>query len=50
MLKGYPDIYRIASGEYRIVYQWDDSHVYVLVINRRNDDEVYRHLARKKLI
>ena len=42
-LKGY-DCYRVTVGEYRIVFDIVDSVVRVLVIGKRNDDEVYRRL------
>lgn len=48
-LKGYADLFRIDQGEYRIVYRFDEESVSVLVVDKRNDDEVYKVLARKKL-
>lgn len=46
LLKGYP--YRRAdSGEYRIVYEHDAAELRVLIVGKRNDDEVYRLLRRK---
>jgi mRNA interferase RelE/StbE len=39
---------RIAVGEYRVVYRYDDESVYVVVCGKRNDDEVYRRLERLK--
>jgi mRNA interferase RelE/StbE len=45
-LKGYP--YRRADcGEYRIVYGVQEDALRVLLIGKRNDDEVYKRLARK---
>jgi mRNA interferase RelE/StbE len=35
-------------GEYRIVYQAQEDELQVMVIGRRNDDAVYRKLARKE--
>lgn len=44
-LKG--SIYRrVDIGEYRIVYRVVDDTVVVAVIGKRNDDEVYKILAR----
>lgn len=37
------------QGEYRIVYRFDDRSVSILVVGKRNDDEVYKKLARKNL-
>ena len=45
-LKGY-EYWRVDAGEYRIVYHFDDEIVYVILIGKRNDDEVYRDLERK---
>jgi mRNA interferase RelE/StbE len=46
-LRGY-DYYRVDVGEYRIVYRYDDTTVYIIVVAKRNDDEVYKQLARKE--
>jgi mRNA interferase RelE/StbE len=48
-LKGYSDLFRTDIGEYRIVYKFDETTVSVLVVDKRNDDEVYKKLARKNL-
>ena len=47
-LKGYPDFYRVDSGEYRIVYRFKPKEdlVEVILIGKRNDDEVYKKLDR----
>ena len=42
-LKGYPYL-RADSGEYRIIYRFDDEWLYVIAVGKRNDDEVYRKL------
>jgi len=47
LLKGYIDLYRKEVGEYRIIYRFDDAIVYVLLIGKRNDDDVYKQLTRK---
>jgi mRNA interferase RelE/StbE len=46
LLKG-RDCWRATSGEYRIVYEYDDAELRVLVVGKRNDDEVYRQLRRR---
>ena len=46
LLKGH-DCWRATSGEYRIVYEYDDAELRVLVVGKRNDDEVYRQLRRR---
>jgi len=38
---------RVDQGEYRIVYSFDTDTVFILVIGKRNDDEVYAKLRRK---
>ncbi|WP_019498220.1 type II toxin-antitoxin system RelE family toxin [Pseudanabaena sp. PCC 6802] len=47
-LIGYSGYYRVDSGEYRIVYLFkpDDDLVEVLLVGKRNDDEVYKQLKR----
>ena len=47
-LKGYSNYYRVDSGEYRIVYCYKpkDDLVEVILVGKRNDDEVYKKLER----
>ena len=45
-LRGY-DYWRADIGEYRIVYKFDDETVYVVLIAKRNDDEVYKKLGQQ---
>ena len=44
-LKGYP-YYRADIGEYRIVYYIEEQTLEVLLIDKRNDDEIYKQLKR----
>ena len=44
-LKGFA-YYRVDSGEYRIVYRFDIDTVYIILIGKRNGDEVYEKLKR----
>ncbi len=52
-LKGYP-YYRTDSGEYRIIYQVEAGYqvegsvLEILLIGKRNDDEVYKQLRRQR--
>lgn len=47
-LKGSAEGYRRAdSGEYRIIYRVEGDILEIHEIGKRNDDEVYRHFARK---
>lgn len=39
---------RVDVGEYRIVYRVEAQTLLVLVIGKRNDDEVYRLLERRE--
>ncbi|MBW4420486.1 MAG: type II toxin-antitoxin system RelE/ParE family toxin [Myxacorys californica WJT36-NPBG1] len=47
-LIGYPGCYRVDSGEYRIIYRFDaeEDLVEVILVGKRNDDEVYKQLKR----
>ncbi len=44
-LKGY-SCYRTDIGEYRIVYQLEKKVLEILVIDKRNDNAVYKQLKR----
>lgn len=45
-LQGY-DYYRVDCGEYRIIYNWDESLISVFIVGKRNDGDVYRKLQRR---
>ncbi len=47
-LIGYSGYYRVDSGEYRIVYLFNpsDDLIEVVLVGKRNDDEVYKQLKR----
>jgi mRNA interferase RelE/StbE len=47
-LKGFDNYRRTDSGEFRIVYRFDDTTIAISLVGKRNDDEVYRQL--KKLL
>jgi mRNA interferase RelE/StbE len=38
---------RVDQGEYRIVYFFDTDTVHIVVVGKRNDDEVYAKTRRK---
>ncbi len=38
---------RADSGEYRIIYNFTEDTLYIALIGKRNDDEVYKQLKRK---
>lgn len=49
-LQGYPGWFRGDVGEYRVVYEPDPTEapalIRVLLVGKRNDDDVYRELRR----
>ncbi len=48
ILENTKPVYRRADiGEYRIVYRVDGDSLYVSIIGKRNDDEVYRRMKKK---
>ncbi len=48
-LSGYPEYHRADIGEYRIIYRFDNDTVYIAVIGKRNDDEVYKRFKQQNL-
>lgn len=47
LLRGVASDYRRADiGEYRIVYRVNDDVLEIILIGKRNDDEVYKKLLR----
>jgi mRNA interferase RelE/StbE len=46
-LSGYPEYQRVDIGEYRIVYRYDKETIYIAVVGKRNDVEVYEQFAQK---
>jgi mRNA interferase RelE/StbE len=47
ILKGYPGLRRKDVGEYRIIYGVEGNLVMIDVIDKRNDDSIYRGFGRK---
>jgi mRNA interferase RelE/StbE len=45
-LTGYPPFRRAKSGEYRIIFYTKLETLFVPLIGKRNDDEVYKLLKR----
>lgn len=43
-LIGFHDKYRTDVGEYRIVYTFNDTLIYVEAVGKRNDGEVYKKI------
>lgn len=42
-LRGFPEYYRVRSGEYRFIYRIENKRLLlVLIAGKRNDDEIYR--------
>ncbi len=44
-LKGHP-YWRADAGEYRIIYRVEEDTLYIHLVGKRNDAEVYRLLRR----
>lgn len=47
-IKGLSGYRRITSGEFRIVYAVVGETIRIALVGKRNDDEIYRILARKR--
>lgn len=45
-LVGY-DLYRADVGEYRIIYHTADNNLFIDLIGKLNDDDIYKKLSRK---
>jgi mRNA interferase RelE/StbE len=41
------NFHRVDQGEYRIVYLFDADTVYLIIVGKRNDDEVYKKASRR---
>lgn len=39
--------YRVKIGEYRIIYNFDEKNLFIIIIDKRNDSEAYRKFFRK---
>ncbi len=37
-------------GEYRIIYWYDENSIYIDLVGKRNDDDVYKRAKRKGII
>jgi mRNA interferase RelE/StbE len=48
-LSGYPGYRRIDAGEFRMCYKVVGEIIRIVVVGKRNDDAVYKELARKGL-
>ncbi|ABE05272.1 cytotoxin [Rickettsia bellii] len=44
LLVGYPHFHRCDIEEYRIIYNFNESTIYVILVGKRNDSEVYKLL------
>jgi mRNA interferase RelE/StbE len=45
-LINYPNLLRKDIGEYRVIYRYDTEVVYIMLVDKRNDDEIYKKLKR----
>lgn len=46
-LKAYKPCFRLRSGDYRVIYTYNQYEVRVLHVGCRNDDDVYESFDRK---
>ncbi len=46
LLRGYAPMRRLKSGEFRIIFSVEGDLVRVLLIGKRNDDQIYKALER----
>ena len=46
MLEGFPNFRRADIGEYRIIYYATNELLYVALVGKRNDDDVYKRFRR----
>jgi mRNA interferase RelE/StbE len=44
-LKGYP-FHRVDIGEYRVIYEVEGETLNILVVGKRNDNQVYKEMKR----
>jgi mRNA interferase RelE/StbE len=47
VVKGTGRFRRASVGEYRVVYRVEDDVLFVALIGKRNDDEVYRRFGKQ---
>ena len=45
-LKGYNDYLRDDVGEYRIIYKHDERTLWVIIVGKRNDSDVYKKFRK----
>ena len=46
-LKGWGHCFEVTSGEYRVIYTFTPTAVRVLLVGKRNGDEVFKDFDRK---
>jgi len=46
-LSGYTEYNRVDIGEYRIIYRFDSDIVYIALVGKRNDDDVYKRFKQQ---
>lgn len=45
-IKGFPPYLRVDLGEYRIIYKVENTMIFIVLVGKRNDDEVYKSFKR----
>lgn len=41
------DYYRVDVGEFRVIYQIEKENISILLVGKRNDNEIYNQFKRK---
>ncbi len=44
LLLNYQNLHRCDIGEYRIIYRFDKEFIYIILVGKRNDSEVFKTL------
>ena len=49
LLKGRKNskFHRVTVGEYRIIYNFDEINLFIIIIEKRNDNEAYKNFFKK---
>lgn len=45
-IKGFMAYLRVDLGEYRIIYKIENTIIFIILVGKRNDDEVYKSFKR----
>jgi mRNA interferase RelE/StbE len=45
-LVAHKGLWRMRVGDFRVIYSIEDNRVNIVIVDRRNDDEVYKRIER----